>query len=279
MSQHREPVTAIGAPAAIGPYSHAVRAGGLLFCSGQIPLDPDTGEPLRARDTDLMAGGLGVFERKLPSALAAQIILAAQSSSTAGAGSVTIGPSPAPSIPWHEAQLAREMPSPRADSAADSDGGGSSSAVTAGAQGSERVVSFTSEVTVSDGGETPATEGMVAHLYALVAMIDAQQLHTRDHSENDLQHNYLLIVEMRANNERHRGPGANVPNGPSWPWCPAPRGRPAHPAVPLPPTAGSWSSRTSNGRGARARSRAWSSPAGMSCCPGRTRRRSTAPRR
>ena len=33
-----------GAPAAIGPYSHAVRAGGLLFCSGQIPLDPASGE-------------------------------------------------------------------------------------------------------------------------------------------------------------------------------------------------------------------------------------------
>ena len=44
MSHHREPVTALGAPAAIGPYSHAVRAGGLLFCSGQIPLDPDTDE-------------------------------------------------------------------------------------------------------------------------------------------------------------------------------------------------------------------------------------------
>lgn len=44
MSQHREPVTAIGAPAAIGPYSHAVRVAGLLFCSGQIPLDPDTGK-------------------------------------------------------------------------------------------------------------------------------------------------------------------------------------------------------------------------------------------
>jgi len=44
VSQHREPVTAIGAPAAVGPYSHAVRAGGLLFCSGQIPLDPDTNE-------------------------------------------------------------------------------------------------------------------------------------------------------------------------------------------------------------------------------------------
>ncbi len=44
MSQQREPVTALGAPAAVGPYSHAVRAGGLLFCSGQIPLDPDTNE-------------------------------------------------------------------------------------------------------------------------------------------------------------------------------------------------------------------------------------------
>ena len=44
MSHHREPVTALGAPAAIGPYSHAMRAGGLLFCSGQIPLDRDSGE-------------------------------------------------------------------------------------------------------------------------------------------------------------------------------------------------------------------------------------------
>jgi 2-iminobutanoate/2-iminopropanoate deaminase len=44
MSGEREIVKAPGAPAAIGPYSHAVRAGGLLFCSGQIPLDPATGE-------------------------------------------------------------------------------------------------------------------------------------------------------------------------------------------------------------------------------------------
>jgi 2-iminobutanoate/2-iminopropanoate deaminase len=44
VAEHRQTVTALGAPAAIGPYSHAVRAGGLLFCSGQIPLDPDTGE-------------------------------------------------------------------------------------------------------------------------------------------------------------------------------------------------------------------------------------------
>jgi len=41
---HREPVNASGAPAAVGPYVHAVRAGGLLFCSGQIPLHPETGE-------------------------------------------------------------------------------------------------------------------------------------------------------------------------------------------------------------------------------------------
>jgi 2-iminobutanoate/2-iminopropanoate deaminase len=30
-------------PAPVGPYSHAVRIGDLLFCSGQIPLDPATG--------------------------------------------------------------------------------------------------------------------------------------------------------------------------------------------------------------------------------------------
>src|SRR5207244_4942059 len=48
---NREPVTAPNAPAAIGPYVHAVRAGGLLFCSGQIPLDPRTG--------DLVGGSAG----------------------------------------------------------------------------------------------------------------------------------------------------------------------------------------------------------------------------
>lgn len=44
MTGSREIVQAEGAPAAIGPYSHAVSAAGLLFCSGQIPLDPATGE-------------------------------------------------------------------------------------------------------------------------------------------------------------------------------------------------------------------------------------------
>jgi len=32
------------APAAVGPYSQAIAAGDLLFCAGQIPLDPATGE-------------------------------------------------------------------------------------------------------------------------------------------------------------------------------------------------------------------------------------------
>jgi 2-iminobutanoate/2-iminopropanoate deaminase len=44
LPHHREPVTAPAAPAAVGPYVHAIRAGGLLFCSGQIPLHPETGE-------------------------------------------------------------------------------------------------------------------------------------------------------------------------------------------------------------------------------------------
>jgi 2-iminobutanoate/2-iminopropanoate deaminase len=34
------------APAPIGPYSQAVRSGGFVFCSGQIPLDPATGQPV-----------------------------------------------------------------------------------------------------------------------------------------------------------------------------------------------------------------------------------------
>jgi 2-iminobutanoate/2-iminopropanoate deaminase len=44
LSINRDPVTARDAPAAVGPYVHAVRAGGLLFCSGQVGLDPKTGE-------------------------------------------------------------------------------------------------------------------------------------------------------------------------------------------------------------------------------------------
>ena len=39
----REAVSTPAAPAAIGPYSQAIKAGQLLFLSGQIPLDPATG--------------------------------------------------------------------------------------------------------------------------------------------------------------------------------------------------------------------------------------------
>lgn len=39
----REAVTTTGAPGAIGPYSQAIKAGGMLFVSGQVPLDPATG--------------------------------------------------------------------------------------------------------------------------------------------------------------------------------------------------------------------------------------------
>ena len=39
-----EQIFTTGAPAAIGPYSQALVHGGLVFTSGQIPLDPKTGE-------------------------------------------------------------------------------------------------------------------------------------------------------------------------------------------------------------------------------------------
>ena len=43
MSHHRETVTAAGAPKAAGPYSHAVKSNGVVYLSGQTPLDPATG--------------------------------------------------------------------------------------------------------------------------------------------------------------------------------------------------------------------------------------------
>ena len=56
MSHHRETVTAAGAPQAAGPYSHAVRGGGLIFLSGQTPVDPDTGT--------LVEGDIGAQTRR-----------------------------------------------------------------------------------------------------------------------------------------------------------------------------------------------------------------------
>ncbi len=52
MPGHREAITAPDAPAAIGPYVHAVSAVGLLFCSGQIPLDPRTGDLVGSTPAD-----------------------------------------------------------------------------------------------------------------------------------------------------------------------------------------------------------------------------------
>jgi len=47
------------APAAIGPYSQAVRKGGMLFLSGQIPLDPATGQLVEG---DIAAQARRVFD-------------------------------------------------------------------------------------------------------------------------------------------------------------------------------------------------------------------------
>lgn len=40
----KEIISTENAPGAIGPYSQAVKTGNLVFCSGQIPIDPATGE-------------------------------------------------------------------------------------------------------------------------------------------------------------------------------------------------------------------------------------------
>ena len=40
----REPIATKDAPQAIGPYSQAIKANGLVFCSGQVALDPASGQ-------------------------------------------------------------------------------------------------------------------------------------------------------------------------------------------------------------------------------------------
>ena len=52
MSHDRETVTATDAPKAAGPYSHAVKAAGLVFLSGQVHLDPSTNELVQGSPGD-----------------------------------------------------------------------------------------------------------------------------------------------------------------------------------------------------------------------------------
>ena len=53
----REAISTTGAPRAIGPYSQAIRAGNLLFVSGQIPLDPVT--------SSMVEGDVGAQTRRV----------------------------------------------------------------------------------------------------------------------------------------------------------------------------------------------------------------------
>ncbi|GAB3730936.1 RidA family protein [Luteimonas pelagia] len=55
----RSPIQTDRAPAAIGPYSQAVRAGATVYLSGQIPLDPATGELV---DGDIAAQARRAFD-------------------------------------------------------------------------------------------------------------------------------------------------------------------------------------------------------------------------
>lgn len=48
----REVISTDKAPKAIGPYSQAVKANGFIFCSGQIPFNPETGEMVSGSITD-----------------------------------------------------------------------------------------------------------------------------------------------------------------------------------------------------------------------------------
>jgi len=67
----RNAVSTPGAPQAVGPYSQAIRAGSFLFVSGQIAIDPSTGQ--------VVAGDIGVQTRRVMENLG-EILKAAGSS-------------------------------------------------------------------------------------------------------------------------------------------------------------------------------------------------------
>ena len=67
----KQGVSTEAAPAAIGPYSQAIRSGDLVFLSGQIPLDPATGE--------LVSGGIEEQTRRVMNNLGAVLTAAGAS--------------------------------------------------------------------------------------------------------------------------------------------------------------------------------------------------------
>ena len=80
MSHHRQTVNADPGPPAAGPYSHAVVSNGLVFLSGQTPVDPDTGQ--------LIEGSIGDQTRRCLDNL--QIVAAAAGASLTDAVRVGI---------------------------------------------------------------------------------------------------------------------------------------------------------------------------------------------
>lgn len=60
-----ELIIAKGVPAAIGPYSHAVRTNNVLYASGQVPLDPETGAVVGTTIEEQAARTLGNLEALL----------------------------------------------------------------------------------------------------------------------------------------------------------------------------------------------------------------------
>ena len=54
----KEVISTTAAPGAIGPYSQAIKTGNMLFCSGQIPVNPETGtvpEGIKAQTAQSLA--------------------------------------------------------------------------------------------------------------------------------------------------------------------------------------------------------------------------------
>jgi 2-iminobutanoate/2-iminopropanoate deaminase len=78
--QDRRPVSTPDAPGAIGPYSQAIVHGGLVYCSGQVALDPKKGE--------LVPGGIESETRQVLNNL--ENVLAAAGSSLARVVKTTV---------------------------------------------------------------------------------------------------------------------------------------------------------------------------------------------